>query len=336
MGVQLSRIDRAGVVLLGLWVVWVGASTLGHDASLGDALVYLTAPALAVMGVAAGLQLRARGMPTWFAAALPIFALYVVASVTLDGWAGGGLLNYSNANAALSIQLAAIAAMTALHTNGRSRAWALWAAALFAFSVPWTLSQAGIALLVAVAPALLLALLVPTIRAPWAVPVSAVVALAAGAVVLAVARMPEWPPIFTRMFSGARQQLWADAISLWARHPIEGAGPGAFAAYSALADDADTERVHMSVLQVGSELGLIGLALFGLLIIVALVKLAQRSSASALVGTAALTALLIHSFVDHLFEFPAVTFAAGMALGLATYSSAGAKYTEYGSIEPPR
>ena len=322
---KLSSIDRVGIALLILWVAWVIASAISHGSSFTDALPYLTAPAFAVLGWAAGYRLQTRGIPEWFAAFLLTLAIYVLVSMTVQGGAGGGPLGYANANAALGIQLTAVATITALNVNGQARSWSLWAAALFALSVPWTLSQAGVALLVGVIPAFTLAIARPHKRRLWAVPLSMLAVGAAGLTIFYIARMSDWPSAFLRAFSGARQQLWSDAISLWAHHPITGGGPGAFAAYSRIADDSDTERVHMSLLQVGSELGMIGLALFGALILTVYVKLALSESATRLVATAALTALLIHSFVDHLFEFPAITLAIGMVVGLASYSRLGAK-----------
>ena len=322
---RLSRIDLVGIIFLGLWGSWVAARAIHHNSHSWEVLPYLTAPVFAVLGLVASRHFRGRLLPEWFATFLLALSAYVLISVTVLGGAGGGPLGYANANAALAIQLTAIACITALRTVGQARTWALWAMALYALSVPFTRSQAGVALLLALLPALALALTRPRKRRIWAVPTSVLVVLAATAVVIYIARMQEWSSTFLKAFSGTRQQLWSDAISLWAHHPITGGGPGAFAAYSRIADDSDTERVHMSLLQVGSELGMIGLALFGALVLTVYVKLALSESATRLVATAALTALLIHSFVDHLFEFPAITLAMGMVVGLASYSRLGAK-----------
>lgn len=317
---KLSSIDRVGIALLILWVAWVIASAISHGSSFTDALPYLTAPAFAVLGWAAGYRLQTRGIPEWFAAFLLTLAIYVLVSMTVQGGAGGGPLGYANANAALGIQLTAVATITALNVNGQTRSWSLWAAALFALSVPWTLSQAGVALLVGVIPAFTLAIARPHKRRLWAVPLSMLAVGAAGLTIFYIARMSDWPSAFLRAFSGARQQLWSDAISLWAHHPITGGGPGAFAAYSRIADDSDTERVHMSLLQVGSELGLVGLAIFGTLLLLTFIKLAMAPPSPRFIAVAGLTALLIHSFIDHLLEFPATMLVAGAMVGLTSYS----------------
>lgn len=325
---KLSPVDRVGIALLGLWFVWVTASSIGHGSNFTDALPYLTAPTFAVLGVIAGNWAQARGIPSWFTAFLLALAIYVLISVTVMGGAGGGPLGYANANAALGIQLTAVAAITALHTVGQTRTWALWAMGLCAVSVPFTLSQAGIALLLALLPALVLALTRPRKQRGWAVPLSMLVVTAAAGAVAYSARMQEWPSALLKALSGARQELWSDAVSVWARNPISGGGPGSFATYSSIADDPDTERVHMSLLQVGSELGMIGLAIFGVVILLAFIKLAMAPPAPRLIAATGLAALLIHSFVDHLFEFPAITLASGLMLGLAGFSRLGSQKSE--------
>lgn len=322
---MLSPLHVIGTVLLVTWVTWVAASTLAHGASFSDALPYLTAPTFAVLGVVAGRKLQATGIPEWFAAFLLALAALVLVSVTVMGGAGGGPLDYSNANAALAIQLAAVAAITAMGLTGQARTWALWAAALFALAVPWTLSQAGIALLIPFLGAVLLATFGPARHGRWVLPTAALSVIAAAITVVNVARTSEWPESYQRAFSGVRRQLWSEALGLWARHPVAGGGPGSFRAIGGVTLDSDTERVHMSVLQVASELGAIGVLLFGALGLLALLMLAPAEPRARLVGAAAVASLFIHSFVDHLFEFPAITLAAGTVIGLAGYSRSGVK-----------
>ena len=310
--------DRVGIVLLGLWLVWVVGSSVAHGARFDDALPYLTAPTFLALGLWAGHRLQRSSIPDLFPPFLLLVSVYVLFSVTLMGGAGGGPLGYSNANAALGIQLTAVAGITALHTSGQRRTGCLWAAAFFALSVPWTLSQAGIALLLPFAGVLLLALRRPDKRRLWMLPLAAVAVLTAAVTVVQITRLTAWPEAFKIMFSGARRGLWSEAIALWSRNFYLGAGPGGFAATTSLATDSDTQRVHMSVLQVASELGLIGLALFGALILITYIKLLSAPPAPRLIATAALSALLIHSFVDHLLEFPGVLLATGTAIGLST------------------
>ena len=322
---MLSPLDLIGAVLLGAWATWVAVSSFTHGADFFDALPYLTAPTFAVLGVLAGRRLHSNAMPTWFPAFLLALAAFVLLSVTVFGGAGGAPLGYSNANAALAIQLAAVAAVTAMGLDGEPRKRASWAAALFALAVPWTLSQAGIALLIPFLAAVLVATFGPARRGRWVLPTAALSVIAAAITVVNIARTSEWPEAYQRAFSGVRRQLWSEALGLWARHPVAGGGPGSFRAVGGVTLDSDTERVHMSVLQVASELGAIGVLLFGALGLLALVMLAPAQPRARLVGAAAVASLFIHSFVDHLFEFPAITLAAGTVIGLAGYSRSGVK-----------
>ncbi|AQP45785.1 O-antigen ligase family protein [Tessaracoccus flavus] len=322
MKVHLSFIDRAGIVLLGLWGTWVVASAISHESAFADALPYLTAPTFGALGVAAGRLLQTRGIPRWFAASLLALSVYVLAGVTVLGRASSPL-GYANANAALAVQLSAVAAITALSVRGQARSWAIWAAALFAVAVPWTLSRAGLVLLIAYLVAVAVATIGPAKRRPWVIPASALMVVAAGATVMHAARMSEWPPAYTQAFSSARRQLWSEALGLWAKHPVTGGGPGSFRAIGGLTLDSDTERVHMSVLQVGSELGIIGVILFATFVLLAFVQLVPAEPRSRLLGAAAVAALFIHTFVDHLLEFPAIPLAMGMVVGLASHSRSG-------------
>lgn len=322
---NLRLLELLGTCLLIAWVTWVAVSSFARGASFSDALPYLSAPAFGVLGIIAGRRLRSNGIPNWFPAFLLTVAIYVLVSVTVQGGAGGGPLGYSNANAALGIQLAAVSTITALHLHGMPRTWALWAAGLSALAVPWTLSQAGITMLVPVVAAIMLVLIRPGRRRAWMIPSAILTVLAAGTVVLNIAQTAAWPPIYKKAFSGARKELWSDALELWSRRPLIGTGPGSFRRFNELARDPDTERVHMSLLQVGSELGWIGILLFVAFALVAFLQLARALPDARIIGTAALAALLIHSFVDHLLEFPAITLAMGTVIGLSSYSRWGAK-----------
>ncbi len=86
---------------------------------------------------------------------------------------------------------------------------------------------------------------------------------AAGVVYLA--GKPVWPSALLTALDPARQTLWRDARSLWAAHPVTGAGPGSLADYSTLGADPDTAAAHSSVLQVGAETGWVGVILFSVL-----------------------------------------------------------------------
>src|SRR5699024_5633680 len=143
------------------------------------------------LGVVAGRWLarqeRGRVIPV-----LALIVLWVFVSVALRGGSGGAPLGYSNANAALALQLVA---MSALLTLGAPRGQRRAPAALLvvsAASVAITVSQAGIALLPVVLVAALLGLR-GVRRRWWPAAVGFVVVAAAGALGLWLASRSEWP-----------------------------------------------------------------------------------------------------------------------------------------------
>ncbi len=88
--------------------------------------------------------------------------------------------------------------------------------------------------------------------------------------------------------SEARRKLWADALALWAAHPVVGAGPARW-----------------------------GVVLFAGLLVVGMVLAARSGGAAAVIGVTAWTCLAVHSSVDHLYEFWPVTLVSGLVIGLA-------------------
>lgn len=148
----------------------------------------------------------------------------------------------------------------------------------------------------------------------------AVLIAMAAAVIVWLGQLSTWPEWLNDggSLSWVRHTLWSDALSLWGQHPIVGAGPGAFTESSELASStAHLAMAHSSVLQVGSELGLIGVLLFAGILGAGLAVASSGSRPAALIGVAAWTALAVHSLIDHLYEFPVVTIAAGVVIGWA-------------------
>ncbi|MCT1908733.1 hypothetical protein [Brachybacterium paraconglomeratum] len=74
---------------------------------------------------------------------------------------------------------------------------------------------------------------------------------------------------------------------------------------------------HSSILQVASELGVIGLMLFLAVMVAGTFLAAQEGHGSAVIGVAAWSALAVHSMIDHLYEFPSVVVLAGIVIGWA-------------------
>jgi O-Antigen ligase len=115
-----------------------------------------------------------------------------------------------------------------------------------------------------------------------------------------------------------RQALWHDALTLAARHPLLGAGPGRFATASPVArSDADAPWAHQEFLQVAAEIGvpaaLLLVALFGL----GFARLASRHPIDvlAVLAAAALAVLGVHACVEYVLQRPAVPLAAAALVG---------------------
>lgn len=179
-------------------------------------------------------------------------------------------------------------------------------------------SQAG--WLVALPVALVVLIAASTRWGPWRwlTALLGVAAMAgAGAALLWLARLPEWPGLATRALHPVRQQLWGEALGLWAQRPLTGGGAGSFAESNPLAMDPDTAPAHSSVLQVGAEFGFIGLGLFALLLLAGLTLALRGDRASGVIAATAWTALFVHSVMDHLYDFGLVCLAAGAVLGWA-------------------
>ena len=182
-------------------------------------------------------------------------------------------------------------------------------------------SQAAIVLSGFVAVVMVIGLWLPVGPPRWiSVVLGALVAAIAGLAVMWLGSRESWPSWMagSESLSSARHMLWSDALSLWATQPLLGAGPGAFTPSSELASGTPSlAAVHSLVLQVGAELGVIGVVLLALVLVGGLCFAARGSRPVALIAVAALSALAIHASIDHLEDFPVVAFMAGVVLGWA-------------------
>lgn len=315
----LRAADVAGLAAVGAWLLWVLSMPLWTGRSASVTSAHVVAPLLVTVGVMAG-RLLAPLPRRWRLA-----ELFLVASLLFV--LGSNL--YPNAQGAVGVQLVAISGLL-LHTgllvdNPDRGPVPLFAAAVALLVVGVLLAARSDAASFLVVPmALLMALSLGYRSGPprgiTALVSTALLALATISVGW-LATVSVWPARLraNQGLSQVRHTLWSDALELWRQHPWTGAGPGAFREYSELAaSDTDLATVHSSVLQVGSELGLVGCALFAVLLLAGLGIAAQGQRAAALIGMAAWTALGIHSSIDHLYEFPAVTLTAGLVLGWAS------------------
>lgn len=324
---RLSPMDRVGLALVVVWIVWAATTSLINGRLLSPVSPYVVAPLMVALGVALGRRIAAsarggggasdstdvRRVDAGLCVVTSVFFLWEI----VRGGSGGGALGYANANAALAVQLQALVALAVIGAPAHRRRLlrvTLLGAALLGLIIG---SRAGTAVALAVLVAIALALWGRVRRRWWGIAVGAAAIATAATGNIRLAGQANWPGWADLAFDETRHQLWADALELWKLHPAMGAGPGAFRQFSPLAADPDTATAHSSVLQVGAETGLVGVVLFAALIAVGFAIAAQGSAPSALVGVAAWSALGVHSFVDHLLEFPLIVLAAGLVLGWA-------------------
>ncbi len=305
------------------WLVWVLSMPLWTGRSAAPSSPYVVAPLLVVGGVAAG-RFLAPLSRRWRVAELVLLAAIVFLATSEV---------YANAQGAVGVQLVALTGLV-LHTGVSARGDGGQAAHLFAVGVAILVigvllaARSDAAAILVLPTAILMALALGYRNGPprglTALAATALLALATTTVGW-LATLTVWPEHLrsARSLSQARHTLWSDALALWRQHPFTGAGPGSFRDHSELAASRpDLEAVHSSVLQVGSELGLVGCVLLAALLIAGLALAGRGDRASSLIAMAAWTALGIHSVIDHLYEFPVVTLTAGLVLGWASSAPA--------------
>lgn len=321
----LGLVDAFALGAAGLWSVWVVIATLHAGRPPLDTLPYLAVPLMAVVGVALGRR-AAHVPPRSLASALLALGTFFALSAALTSEPGKLPTTYPNANAAVGVQLLALTGLASLGCRApgsrpvpRGTGGLLLASALAAVGVlAINDSQAGWAV---AAPVLVIVVASVVVRRGpwrWLQITAALVVMGAGVAGLVwLARLAVWPDVALRALHPVRQQLWRTALDLWGQHRLTGGGAGSFAAMSPLAIDPDTAPAHSSVLQVASEFGLIGLVLFGLVLVAGLALALRGDAATAVIAVSAWTALFVHSLMDHLYHFGSVTLFAAAVVGWA-------------------
>jgi O-antigen ligase len=323
--------DGLGMLLLALFLVWVcavGRDTAGGTARMVGAILVLAA------GYVVG---RLAGAHRWVTATAGV----VVAASVLVALLAGGLpwragptaapLGYANADAALAVQAAALAGLAAVVVGGR-RGWGLVAVAVALIIWPvLALSAAGAVtgLLVLLT---LLACVVSTGRGarrgallrPWRAAALALgVAVVTATVLAGVTHSDSAAAVLTER----RVDLWHDAVRIVGDHPLVGVGPGQFDDASPTAADPDTKAAHSAVLEQAAETGVPGALLLVALATWALWRARRPGSNPRVVAVAAAAwlALVVHSAVDYVADFPAVLLLAGLVMGWATAAGVAAR-----------
>ncbi|MFB6946786.1 O-antigen ligase family protein [Streptomyces sp. NPDC060286] len=122
-----------------------------------------------------------------------------------------------------------------------------------------------------------------------------------------------------------RVQLWQDALELAGEHPVQGIGPGRFAALSPTVEQTvhSDGKPHSAPLQQAAEQGVTGVVLlgssFGWLLYV--LWHSPRSTAVVLTAGTTLTALAVLASVGNALSLTPVTAGAGLLAGLASARS---------------
>ena len=314
--------ERAALALLMAWVAWSGVAAILSDRMPSLSSPYVVAPVALAVGVAAGGPLARHGasprLHGWLLAASAV----LVGGVLLTAEPGKEPLGYANANAALAVQVVTLCGLALLASPPRLRLLPAAALALALVAIVLNQSRTGIAVVLPLVLAVALMLWRPAVHRWWAVAVGAATLIAGASVILTLAGRAQWPPWAERAFDPVRRQLWGDAKALWLAHPLTGGGPGSFREATALSVDADTSSAHSSILQVGSETGWVGVAFLCLTTVAGLLWASRGTAKCAVVAAAGWTALLLHSLIDHLLEFPPVVIAAGLVLGWAAATAA--------------
>lgn len=315
--------ELAMLAVAGAWLLWALLASSQTGVARSEAAGYVAFPLVLCAGMGVGHLCARRARGLLVPASLVVLALAMLFLVDF----------YANAQAAVGVQLVALAGLVlSSGTEGRSDARAGTASMALAATAGVlgvllaSRSQAASACVVLVA--VVVALSIVRHDGP---PRRGGVALGLGGVgaavvaVLLLGSLTVWPEPLREAtsLSSARHGLWSDALGLWREHPLTGGGPGSFYEYSETSRAAaHLYAAHSSILQVGSELGLVGAVLLLAVLAAGAVVAGHGTRAQAQIGVAAWCALAVHSTIDHLYEFPVVVLLAGVVIGWSGFRRA--------------
>lgn len=295
------------------WVVAVTLALRGADPGLSPFLVTTYSLAL---GTVAGRLLPTLASPRTLDLILTVTVALLVVTQLLRGGAGGWPLGYANANAALAVQLTALAGLRAVSAIGWRRAGLIGLAVVSYVQTLRAESVIG----AGVGAGVLLLVLVPWLTR-WLGRFTAALAglaiLAAAALNAGIAAQAPWAARADGLFDSTRTELWRSAYLLWRDSPWVGRGAGAFIDATPF-PDADTEMAHSGLLQLAAEAGAVGVGLLALVVAAGLLIASRNRRSPAALGCVAWTALSVHGLFDHVQDFSWVMIAAGCVLGLAS------------------
>lgn len=301
-------LDATGLALATALAVWALVCSAGRPGA--RPWPFVGAVVLGVVAFVAG-----RFLVRWASVApgAVVIAVALLAFLVRPGSvneAGGGVLRYANANAAL-FGIAAIGAFSMRSPSDRYEIdppIALTVAAGFAVLTAVTASVAGV---VALVVALWLIVLGGRYAGPLAL---ALIVLAFGV----TAAVGVGTPRAGDDDFAVRTQLWHEAIRLAHTDEVRGIGPGRFAALTTVSRDADLRWAHDEYLQVNAELGIVGVVLVVVLlgwVAVRLLVAARFHQPLAVWGAGALACTGLHASVDYIAHFPIVVALTAVMVG---------------------
>lgn len=314
-----GRADGSLLLALVAFALWVVASMAWSGGHLSAVSSYLVAPSLLAVGVMAG-RWQAASSRRWVAPAVAaVLGLAILVAVPF----------YANAQAALGVQLVALAGLVLVkgradgHRVVRPDLLVVLAVGVGALGVLLAArSQAASVLLLLVVLVAALTMCRRTWPSRHTETGVALLAIGFAAIsVVVLGSLTRWPATLNGGggLSSVRHELWRDALALWRQNPVLGGGPGSFVEHSRIAASrVDLARAHSSILQVGAELGSVGAVLFLAILAAGIAVAAQGDRPQAVLAVTAWSALAVHSMIDHLYEFSLVTLAASFVLGWAS------------------
>ncbi len=293
-----------GVLLLGLLAGWALQSRPDARSALTEAGAII----LVAVGLVVGM-LMARAHPA-VPGILVALAVAVVVSLTApDSLSGSPLappLGYGNADGALLLAAAA-GVVTAASSYSLAPRLASALVASAAAAVTWSIHAQAAAVGCALLVVWVLARPLLSARV-WAAGAAALVLSTTGATVVWAAGWVAPPAWALSALSPDRFALWGDAWQILSDHPVSGVGAGEFARVSpTAAGDLDLQWAHSFVLQIGADLGWVGLALLLLLVAWGIVTLGRDAPV--------LAVLLLPASVDYVLQFGWVLLAFSLVLG---------------------
>lgn len=292
------------------------------ETAFKDLAPYLYVPMFIIAGGWLGRRARERFSPAAIGWAVVAAVTFVALSAFLTEHHGRGTTGYANANAALAVQLMAMAGLVSL--GRRTRRLGLLGLVVGVAAIAANGSQGGAATAAIAIGGVVAAQALPLTSSRW---VPATLSLGAYAVATAtmlwLARRPTWPDWLVNALTSTRQDMWHAAWHAFRHAVFFGYGPGGYAWVNPWSFQSETLSAHSVTAQVIAELGGVGLALLALLFLSGLAWAVSSPSVNgAWVAAAAWTALAVHSQMDHLLEYWPVPLAAGLVLGLAHKSEA--------------